>query len=219
MILKNIIEINLIIRYIIFEFKKDFMEETILLIDYENIQKVNLSEKQIKNLIIKIFVGNLQNKITFDLVKEFQKYGNKIEWIKIEGTGINNLDFHISYYLGLLVKENVKSNFIILTKDKGLDLLIKFLNKNNITCKRINSILEIDNTNFNKSDERYIMIKDNLSKIEKIKRPKTRKTLNGHINSLFINNKITEDEKDTFIDQLFIENIVSEENNKLTFNL
>lgn len=49
-----------------------------------------------------------------------QELGDSGKYIKIEGSGKNSLDFHISYYIGVLAKENPEAYFHIITKDKAL---------------------------------------------------------------------------------------------------
>ena len=75
------------------------MSDKFLLIDYENIQKVNLSDVP-DNTLVRIFVGQSQKNIPFELVQQAQRFGQSIEWIKIEGQGSNALDFHIAFYYG-----------------------------------------------------------------------------------------------------------------------
>src|SRR4030042_2255110 len=112
----------------------------ILLIDYENVHGINLSEMQAKNFKVRIFTGSNQNKIPIELVASAQLLGNQVEWIRIEGNGPNALDFHIAYYLGVYTAKNPNDEYFILSKDKGFDPLIKHLAKERFLCKRITSI-------------------------------------------------------------------------------
>ena len=118
------------------------MKKQVLFIDYENIQNVDLSSMKDTETEIKIFVGQTRHKIPFDLVMSAQTLGRSVEWVKIDGDGRNALDFHIAYYLGSLSKQPGYDSFIILSKDTGYDPLIRHINKQGITCRRINSILE-----------------------------------------------------------------------------
>ncbi len=68
------------------------MNKKIILIDYENIQKVEELER-IKDFDIKIIVGNSQNKIPFELVKKLQRFGESVSWLQVPGQGSNALDF------------------------------------------------------------------------------------------------------------------------------
>lgn len=98
-----------------------------VLIDFENIQHVNVDLIDDENFKILIFAGSNQNKISLDLAQKLQKFGPRLEWIRIEGTGPNALDFHIAFYLGDLSSKFSDAFFHIISKDKGFDPLIKSL--------------------------------------------------------------------------------------------
>jgi hypothetical protein len=193
----------------------------VVFIDYENVQNISLSKLENKELEVKIFVGNSQNKIPFSLVNEAQGLGKSLEWIKIEGQGNNALDFHISYYLGVFSARKEYDEYIILSKDKGFDPLIRFLNSIHFKCRRINSIIEIEETRKAVPEIRndnLDKVLENLKKIPKHNRPRKRSTLKKHIRTIF-NNKLDDREIDSMIDYLFIKELVSEMNQNLTFNL
>ena len=196
------------------------MGKHILFIDYENVHNIDLSILQEDDLDIKIFVGKSQNKIPIEVVQEAQKLGKAVEWVRIDGNGPNALDFHIAYYLGKLSQMNGKLEFIILSKDKGFDPLIRHVNHHNIACRRINSLLELSKTQqvFPLNDNCMTAVLENLSKIAKNKRPRTRKTLKQHIKSL-LRNKMSDQGIDKILDSLFVQKKLSEENNKLKYNL
>jgi hypothetical protein len=194
------------------------MTEKFLLIDYENIQKVDLSDVA-DNILVKIFVGQSQKSIPIELVKQAQRFGHRLEWIKIEGQGKNALDFHITFYLGKLQTEHKMASFVILSKDKGFDPLITHINGLKKNCRRINSLFELcevaDNFSKDQNLKRAIEL---LSKIEKGKRPRKRVTLSQHVSSNFFQKKLDDSEIDKIIDYLFIEKLISETNGKLSYN-
>jgi len=193
--------------------------EKVLLIDFENVQNINLEQIEKFDYRIYVFIGQSQNKIPFDLVKMAQKLGGKLEWVKIDGNGANALDFHIAYYLGNQIAKNRNHEYVILSKDKGFDPLVRFITKQNVKCRRINSIIEISPPR--KSDghnEEYRKILENLKKIEKAKRPRKRNTLKQHVKTL-LGKTLSDETCIEIIDQLFIEGVISEENNKLIYEL
>ncbi|MFP4384085.1 MAG: PIN domain-containing protein [Spirochaetia bacterium] len=193
--------------------------QNIILIDYENIQKIDLSVISPDEYRILLFIGKSQNKIPFELVKEAQKFGKSINWIKIEGQGNNALDFHIAYYLGLMSQTKVNDRFIILSKDKGFDPLIRYIKNQGISCRRINSILELSSSKNQalKDNKKLEKVIANLSKITKQKRPRKMRTLYQHVDSLF-NKELKENEVSEIIDALFVQEMISEQNNKLTYH-
>ena len=162
-------------------------EKTILLIDYENIHKIDLARIKQQDINIKIFVGQAQNKIPFDLVQAAQQFDNPVEWIKIEGSGSNALDFYIAFYLGQYFKDTKKGTFLVLSKDKGFDPLIKHINNSTINCQRIENLDNFSHKQGSSSDKKnpdlILEIINKLSKIEKNKRPVTQKSLHNLLKS------------------------------------
>ena len=87
-------------------------------------------------------------------------------------------------------------------------------------CKRIceGIILEIsEKTENHPSEKNLTRVIELLSKVEKNKRPRKRSTLKQHISSLF-QKKLDDQEIEEILDRLFIKNMVSEINDKLTYD-
>jgi hypothetical protein len=158
-----------------------------VLIDYENVQDIDLDCIQDKGFYIKIFIGSNQTKIPIDLVLKSQKLGNKFEWIQINGSGKNALDFHITFVLGQLTQKDPEAFFHIISKDTGFDPLIIYLKNQKIFCKRSDDISSIIKSLSLKQDENisledaYKLIFQKLASIDKKSRPKTEATLKNYI--------------------------------------
>jgi len=196
------------------------MAKTVLFIDFENIQNIDLPALKDHDIEIKIFVGDSQQKIPFELVQSAQEFGGSIEWVKIEGSGKNALDFHIAFYLGRLsAAAQHAASFIILSKDTGFDPLVRHVKRHHIACRRINSIMELAKRSelLPLNHELVSKVMENLSKIDKNRRPRTRKTLHQHIHGLFLK-KENETTVNTVIDSLFVQKKLAEENNKLIYH-
>jgi hypothetical protein len=191
------------------------MPEKVLLVDFENVQQVDFSKIDIA-FNVSIFVGANQKNIPFELVDAAQPLGTKVEWVKIEGNGSNALDFHIAMQLGRILESSCKSECIVLSKDKGFDPLIKFLNKAGLVCKRINSLLELSNTPI--SDANYSRVLDVLRKTPSRSLPRRRKTLTQHISAMF-QKKLPQSDVDKIMDILFADKKVSETNNIISYTL
>lgn len=195
----------------------------ILLIDYENIQNLDFSSIQLEEMEVKIFVGQSQNKIPFELVQSAQTLGSKLEWIKIEGSGNNSLDFHIAFHLGVFNQYMHNTSFLVLSKDKGFDPLINYLKKQNWQCRRIEELANVRQNkasqNVNKSVKSLISkVINNLSKINKNSRPKTKITFRQYIKSLLRPEQVNEKQLDLIIETLFVQNKLSEVNQRLVYN-
>jgi hypothetical protein len=192
----------------------------ILFVDYENVQNIDLDFIKKENLETIVFVGKSQKKIPFEMVQKAQQLGKLITWHQIEGQGSNALDFHIAFLLGHLTATDIgkTAEYIILSKDKGFDPLLKYVQKERYNCRRINSLLElqkgtIDSTT-NKDLDKAL---DILKKIEKPKRPRNRNTLFKYIQNI-LGDKAKKDEITTIIDKFFIDGKLSEHNNRLKYN-
>jgi hypothetical protein len=120
------------------------MKKTIVLIDYENVQKHDLRPLLEHDVLIKVFHGENQ-KFTSDFMRLALDFGKgKFELIQIKGQGKNAADFHIAYFIGKLAKEIPEASFHIISKDTGFKVLADFLNqKQGIFCRVESSIAEM----------------------------------------------------------------------------
>lgn len=191
------------------------MGDKLLLVDFENVQQVDLSLLDTTFKVI-IFVGSSQKNIPIELVTEAQKLGSRIDWQRVEGNGSNALDFYIAMHLGRVFESNPKLECLVLSKDKGFEPLLRYLNKAGLKCKRLNSLLELDSKAVQTSDSNYLRVFEVLSKSDKKNRPRRRKTLNQHISAMF-QKKLPQSDLDKIIDILFANKLISETNNILSY--
>lgn len=192
----------------------------VILIDFENIQKLDLEPIDTPDTDIVVFVGKSQNKIPFHLVEKAQTMGNRIKWLKIAGDGKNNLDFHIAFELGRLSERSQKDiALIVLSKDSGYDSLIKYINDAGVQTKRIANLAELsDSKKLPPSSKFTDYIVANLNKIDNQKRPRTRGTLKKHVESL-LRDKASTGEIDAIIEEMFIKGLLTLTNNRLKYIL
>jgi hypothetical protein len=192
------------------------MTQTLLLVDFENVQQVDLARLDDSFQII-IFVGAAQKSIPIELVTNAQKLGSRIEWQRVDANGSNALDFFIACQLGRVLERSPHLQCIVLSKDKGFDPLLRHLNKTGLTCNRLNSLLELDPKAAAQPEEpNYKRVIEVLGKSEKKSRPRKRKTLSQHISSIF-QKKLPQAEVDRIIDILFANKMISETNDTITY--
>jgi len=191
------------------------MSHKLLLVDFENVQQVDLSRLD-DTFQITIFVGASQKSIPLELVTSAQKLGSRVEWQKVEGNGSNALDFYIACQLGRVLEKTPHLHCIVLSKDKGFDPLLRHLNKLGLKCKRLNSLLELDPKPISANEPNYQRVVEVLKKSEKKSRPRKRKTLSQHIAAMFQKN-IAQKDVDRIIDILFANKLISETNNTITY--
>lgn len=193
----------------------------IIFVDYENVHRIKLESIKKRDTLVLLFVGRDQNKIPFELVQSAQDFGDNLRWVKIEGAGRNNLDFHIAYEMGVYNQTiDKKVQFIILSKDTGYDSLIRYVNRNGRICKRINSITELTrNVKNTPLPGNTIKVLENLKKIQPNKRPRTRRTLIKHVESLFQAAKEQDVDAEAVVDDMFMRDMIRELNNKIRYNI
>jgi hypothetical protein len=192
------------------------MTQKLLLVDFENVQQVDLARLDDSFQII-IFVGAAQKSIPIELVTNAQKLGSRIEWQRVDANGSNALDFFIACHLGRVLEKSPQLQCIVLSKDKGFDPLLRHLNTNGLQCKRLNSMLELDPKATTQPEEpNYKRVIEVLRKSEKKSRPRKRKTLSQHISSIF-QKKLPQTEVDRIIDILFANKMISETNDAITY--
>ena len=114
----------------------------LVLVDYENIQKIDLSLLDDSYRAI-IFVGAKQNPPRASKNKATAHRFSRVDFLKIEGTGKNALDFHIAFHLGRTIETAPDTECFVLSKDTGFDPLLSHLNKSGLKCSRIISIDEL----------------------------------------------------------------------------
>lgn len=196
------------------------MKTNFVLIDLENVQPKNLEILKRHNFRVIVFVGDKQTKISFELASAMQSLGSNAEYVKIEGNGLNALDFHIAFYIGHIAQNGSNSYFHIISKDTGFDPLIKHLKNKKIYAQRHTDIAEIP----------LLKIASSTTKIEKVNeiidflivrgsaKPRTVQTLSNSINMLFMK-KLEESELSELVEELIKQKIVIQGNNKVSYKL
>ncbi len=192
--------------------------KTILLIDFENLQTVSLESIDPETTEAWFFVGGSQNKLPFNLVQSTQHFGESLKWIKIEGNGKNNLDFHIAFELGRISASGQQGTEVyILSKDKGYDPVIDYARRFGVRVKRIVNLSQMPTSKQSAPKSKFTdSVVANLSKITVAKRPRTRASLEKHLRSAF-QGKFEPADIDIVIEELFLNDSISERNNRLHY--
>lgn len=119
------------------------MKVNYVLVDYENVQVKSLELLKEEYFHIWVFIGPNNTKLPVELVLAMQKLGDRAEYVVLETSGRNALDFHIAYYLGTLASKDASGFFHIISKDTGFDLLIQHLKSKKTFAARSASIEEM----------------------------------------------------------------------------
>lgn len=115
------------------------MPKNLLLVDYENVRKLDLSVLDESFRAI-IFVGASQNPPRAATNKATAHRFTRVDFQKIEGNGKNALDFHIALELGRILETAPDTVCTVMSGDKGFDPLLLHLNRNGLTCRRVNGM-------------------------------------------------------------------------------
>ena len=116
------------------------MKTNHVLIDYENVQVKSLELLRAEHFRIYVFLGPSNMKLHKDLVLAMHEFGDRAEYVELEVSGKNALDFHLAYFLGALSTTDPAGYFHLISKDTGFDPLVKYLKSKKILCSRSESI-------------------------------------------------------------------------------
>ena len=212
------------------------MSEIVLLVDYENVGRVDLSAIP-SGVRVPFFFGASQKTVPTEFLKAALKLGERFIPIDIEGQGKNALDFHIAFYLGEYLEKSPTSGCIVLSKDKGFDPLIKHLVGRGFAVRRAAALTDafssipsqptksgVASAKSSAAPTRTKTASDRLGEalqwlkgMQKIRRPSKRKALAAHLFNHF-GKKIPEDKIQAFIDQLIADKELSDVKGAITYH-
>lgn len=224
------------------------MAESVLLVDYENIGKIDLVAIP-DGVRVPFFFGASQRTVPTEFLKAALKLGDRFVPIDIEGQGKNALDFHIAFYLGEYLARAPDTACVILSKDKGFDPLVRHLTRRGFAVRRANTMAEALGSHAaptaaprapggarasarrgaggragvrRASPREAGSAKDEalhlLAGTQKARRPRRRKGLVAVLHSHFAQ-KVPESELQQLIDELIAEGSLSEANGAITYHL
>ena len=192
------------------------MVERILLVDYENIQAVNLGALP-DDVKVGFVLGGKQRTLPTALAVQAQAMGSRFDYVRILSVERDACDFCIAFYLGELLHANPQSECVILSKDKkGFDPLIKHLTgERGFKVRRVDdqqdAFAETTGVSRKTPFERLVW----LLKKEKVL-PRKRRGLEGKVKSWFRDLPATD--RAGLVTQLFQDGLVKESDKKeLTF--
>jgi PIN domain len=189
-----------------------------VLIDFENVQPDSLEPLDHDYFKLLVFVGARQGKLPFDVAASLQRFGDRVEYIKISGNGSNALDFHIAYYIGRLATADPTAYFHIISKDTGFDPLIQHLRTKKVLVGRASTILDIPLvkiSNCKSATERIEIILEKL-KQHKGAKPGTVKALGSMIAALF-QRQLSDNEVSCLIKQMANKGYLTLSGAKITY--
>ena len=179
------------------------MPKNYVLIDFENVQPKNLSILAAHPFRVFVFIGANQTKVPRHVAVAMQALGDRADYVEIDGSGPNALDFHIAYYIGELAAADPSGHFHIISKDRGFDPLIRHLKGKNIQVRRESDLGEIPNLQIpkkaKKDDKIDAIVKNLVNRGQS--RPRKVKTLQNVISNL-VSETLDEAELAALVDEL-----------------
>jgi hypothetical protein len=158
-----------------------------VLVDYENVQPTDLAMLRDGPFKVRVFLGANQTKIPVGLATALQGLGANAEYVLLDSSGSNALDFHIAYYIGLLSAQESSAFFHIISKDAGFDPLVKHLKAKGVFAQRSSSVSSIPYfkpTLPSTNDAQIEAVVAHLTKL-KLAKPRAEKTLRSTLHALF----------------------------------
>ena len=195
------------------------MAKNYILIDYENVKAVDLEPIFDKPYHLIVFVGASQTKIGTDFAMQVQNL-RAAEYIRISGNGHNALDFHIAYMIGRLSEREPDAAFHIVSKDRGFDPLISYIEGTNTQISRVGDLFEIPALRLPKAVSDADIIDDVVKNLagRGSSKPRKLRTLASTIGSLF-KDGLSDDEVQSVIARLETRGDIVVNEEKVSYNL
>ncbi|MDH3336293.1 MAG: PIN domain-containing protein [Gammaproteobacteria bacterium] len=196
------------------------MPTNYVLIDFENVQPKNLEILAAHPFKILVFIGANQTRLPRHVVVAMQTLGDKAEYVEIEGSGPNALDFHIAYYIGELAAKDPQAQFHVISRDKGFDPLIRHLKARKIRVLRAIDVAEIPELRISaKSSDADMVdaIVDNLIGRGQ-SRPRKVKTLQNTISHL-IKEDLDDKALEALVDEMKKRKLITVKNGNVSYKL
>lgn len=196
------------------------MKTQYVLVDYENVQPKNLEPLKTGAFKVRIFLGAHQTKLPVAVVTSIQAFGADAEYIVLESSGSNALDFCIAYYIGRLTLEDPEGEYLIVSKDTGFDPLLKHLKGKGICASRVKDITDIAPARAANSGALENWIDAAIGDLERRKasRPRTHKTLLSTLKALLKKEDVSEADLTRIVDELTDRGIVRQEGTKVSYS-
>lgn len=191
-----------------------------VLVDFENVQPKDIGLLKDGPFKVKVFLGPNQSKIPVTLAAALQSLGERAEYIILETSGKNALDFHIAYYIGALSAVEPAASFHIISKDGGFDPLLQYLKGKKIFAHRSACIADIPYFKPSPPSVPEAQVEAVIANLvrQKASKPRTPKTLLSTLHALF-KKELSKQQLDALFAELCKRGIVKVEGAKVSYAL
>lgn len=185
-----------------------------IFVDFENVPTLDLSLVRDQPVELLILLGAKQHNLPISLVKQLMQFKGQAQFIEVNISAKNALDFVLIYYLGQLACQKPDHSFYIISKDKGYDALVSHLHSKKVNVQRQDELADIP-----LFGQKVLGLKSKaeLSSLERLtellkqsprNRPAKRQSLITYTNSVFAR-KLTTDEVNDLIGKLQQKKLIS----------
>ncbi|AOS45465.1 hypothetical protein Verru16b_02546 [Lacunisphaera limnophila] len=114
-----------------------------VLVDFQNVTKVDLDRLSVDNVVLLLFLGENQKKLSASLERQVIHHPAEVRLIKVGESTPNALDKKLSGYLGGLCSRHREADFYIVSKDKDFDLVVSCLRGTGLRVDRYDAFEEM----------------------------------------------------------------------------
>ncbi|MCC6795304.1 MAG: hypothetical protein IT366_09320 [Candidatus Hydrogenedentes bacterium] len=196
------------------------MKTHYVLIDFENVQPKHLDRLRGGAVKVLVFVGSQQTKVPIEMASALQTLGSGVEYIRLEKSGRNALDFSMAYYLGALSQQDAAAHFHLISKDTGFDPLIQHLTGKKVAVKRHSAIADMGPIRHSQAQDEKNWTERIVNSLIRRKeaKPSTLKTLRSSLLAEF-KQELAEQELDDKLNALQKSGHIKIDGKKVSYNL
>ena len=114
-----------------------------LLVDYENVKRLNPALLASGDGHVILFLGPQEAKLPVELVLAMERLGPRGQYVRLRTGGPNALDFLLCHHLGTLTARAPRARFHVLSRDTGFDPLLAHLCALGHHCARVATLEEL----------------------------------------------------------------------------
>lgn len=167
------------------------MKQNWVLVDYENVQAVELDLISGLPVQVILFVGPHQKSLPVELFKKGLAMKEKLTVIESAGSGKNALDFQMAFHAGRIAERHPDAFIHFVTKDTGFDVLVKHMKASKLLSDRALSFASLKFLSSKTASEDMSLQKRTAHAAERLgrqspaSRPRKRKTLVSSVSAMF----------------------------------
>ena len=159
-----------------------------VLIDYENVQALDLRKLNNPAVHVVLFIGANQKSVPTSLLELSSQMAERPTIITCKVSGKNALDFLMACHAGKLIERHPESFLHFLTKDKGFDALVEMLREQKRFAARADTLEELRflaDPAAQATPDLVHIATERLRATPQNTRPRKLKTLRSSLNSMF----------------------------------